>query len=123
MGMIELETDTARNVFFIRYFDHVSVDEMTQRLEHVLAGIENMRPGFGLLADLTNLTKMDIGCAPLIETTMDAANKRGIAAVVRVIPDSSRDIGMKIMSLFHYGPNVHISTCATIEEAMKILFD
>ena len=121
--MIELETDDARNLFIIRYHGHITADETAESLDRVFAGIEGMRPGFGLLADLTNLTLMDVGCAPHIEATMDVANKRGIAAVVRVIPNPTRDIGLKIMSLFHYGPNVHIATCATIEEAMKILFD
>lgn len=120
--MIELENDDARNLFIIRYHGHITADEMAQWIERTHAGIERMRPGFGLLADLTNLTNMDVGCAPYIEATMDVANKHGIAAVVRVIPDPARDIGLQIMSLFHYGANVQIATCATVEEAMKILF-
>jgi hypothetical protein len=120
--VIELTSDDARNLFVIRYHGHVSAEEMAEWLERVRTGIESMRPGFGLLADLTNLTSMDVECAPYIEATMDVANKHSIAAVVRVIPDRSRDIGLQIMSLFHYGANVQIATCATVEEAMKILF-
>ena len=41
--------------------------------------------------------------------------------MVRVIPDPQRDIGLRIMSFFHYGPDVHIATCATLEEAKEIL--
>lgn len=121
--MIELETDDARNLFIIRYHGSVTVDETGQWLDRIIAGVERMQPGFGLLTDLTNLTHMDVACAPHIEATMDAANKRGVAAVVRVIPDRTRDIGLQIMSRFHYGPNVHIATCETVEEAMKVLFD
>jgi hypothetical protein len=121
--MIELESDDARNLFIIRYHDHVSAEETAQWVDRTRAGIERMRPGFGLLADLTDLTLMDVDCAPFIEATMDWANQHGIAAVVRVIPDPTRDIGLQIMSLFHYGHNVKIATCETVEEAMKILFD
>lgn len=121
--MIELETDDARNLFVIRYHGHITAEETVEWLDRIRVGIERMRPGFGLLTDLTNLTLMDVGCAPHIEATMDFANKRGIAAVVRVIPDSSRDIGLQIMSRFHYGPNVQIATASSVAEAMKILFD
>jgi hypothetical protein len=54
---------------------------------------------------------------------MDVANKHGIGAVVRVIPDPTLDIGLQIMSLFHYGHSVQMATCETVEQAMKIFFD
>jgi hypothetical protein len=38
-----------------------------------------------------------------------------------VIPDPTIDIGLQIMSLFHYGHDVRIITCATLEEAMRAL--
>jgi hypothetical protein len=43
--------------------------------------------------------------------------------VVRVIPDPARDIGLQIMSLFHYGHDVRIVTCATLDEAQRALQD
>jgi anti-anti-sigma regulatory factor len=119
--MIELESQDARNLFIIRFFGHVTAEEFAQRFDRTRAGLERMQPGFALLADLTGLTLMDVDCAPHIEATMDVANKHGIALVVRVIPDATRDIGLKIMSTFHYGHNVEIVTCASLEEAMKVL--
>ncbi len=121
--MIELESDGARNLFIIRYHGHVTAEESARWADPARAAIEKMRPGFGLLADLSHLTLMDVDCAPYIEATMDFANKNGVAAVVRVIPDPTRDIGLQIMSRFHYRHDVKIMTCATVEEAMKILFD
>jgi hypothetical protein len=41
--------------------------------------------------------------------------------VVRVIPDPQKDIGMQIMSLFHYDRRVRIVTCESLAEAMKVL--
>jgi hypothetical protein len=41
--------------------------------------------------------------------------------VVRVIPDPTRDIGLQIMSYFHYDGAVRIVTCATLDEATEIL--
>jgi hypothetical protein len=44
-----------------------------------------------------------------------------VEAVVRVIPDPQKDIGLNILSLFHYRRRVRIVTCATLGEAMKAL--
>jgi hypothetical protein len=41
--------------------------------------------------------------------------------VVRVIPDPHKDIGLNILSLFHYRRGVRIVTCETLEEAMRAL--
>jgi hypothetical protein len=64
---------------------------------------------------------MDLACVPYIERMMDLFNKKGVETVVRVIPDPHKDIGMNIMSLFHYRRRVHIVTCKTLAEAMKAL--
>jgi hypothetical protein len=41
--------------------------------------------------------------------------------VVRVIPNPQKDIGLNILSLFHYRRRVRIVTCETLEEAMNAL--
>jgi hypothetical protein len=41
--------------------------------------------------------------------------------VVRVIPDPHRDIGLQIMSIFHYGGDVQIVTCETLVQAEELL--
>jgi hypothetical protein len=52
---------------------------------------------------------------------MDLCNEKGASLVVRVIPDPYRDIGMQIMSIFHYGGSVQILTCQTLAQANEIL--
>jgi hypothetical protein len=52
---------------------------------------------------------------------MRLCNEKEVSAVVRVIPNPQRDIGLRIMSFFHYGPDVHIATCAALDEAREIL--
>jgi hypothetical protein len=52
---------------------------------------------------------------------MDLCDKKGAAAVVRVIPDPQKDIGLNIMSIFHFRRRVRISTCETMEEALRQL--
>jgi anti-anti-sigma regulatory factor len=121
--MIETETDALRNLFIIRYHSHVTAQETRARIEPMKLALDKMRAGFGILVDFSDLTTMDADCAPHIREIMDHANARPVKAVVRVIPDPHRDIGMQIMSRFHYGQQVQIATATTVSEAMKMLFD
>jgi hypothetical protein len=53
---------------------------------------------------------------------MESCADKGVALLVRVLPaDPSRDIGLGIISPFHYPPDIPIVTCATMEEAMNYL--
>ena len=119
--MFTIEFDQPRNLLVIRYRDHVGPDETARALEEMRLALEKIERGFRLLADLTGLRSMDIACAPHIESAMDLCNGKGVAQVVRIIPDPRQDIGMQIMSYFHYGGDVRIVTCASADEARKIL--
>jgi len=119
--MFTVEFDQSRNLLVIRYSEHVGPDETERALEEMRLALNNVERGFRLLADLTDLRSMDLACAPHIENAMDMCNEKGVAQVVRIIPTPRQDIGMQIMSHFHYGGDVRIITCATADEAIKIL--
>ena len=119
--MFAIEFDQPRNLMVIRYNDHVGPDETERALEEVRSALRQVERGFRLLADLTGLQSMDVLCAPHIESAMDMFNEKGVAEVIRIIPDPRRDIGMQIMSYFHYGGDVRIVTCESLDEAMKLL--
>jgi hypothetical protein len=119
--MFTIEFDQSRNLLVIRYSDHVGPAETERALAEMRLALEKVERGFRLLADLTDLRSMDLACAPHIESAMDMCNEKGVALVVRIIPDPRQDIGMKIMSYFHYGGDVRIVTCETTDEAMRFL--
>jgi hypothetical protein len=119
--MFAIEFDQSRNLLAIRYSDHVGPDETERALREMRLALEKAERGFRLLADLTHLRSMDIACAPHIESAMEMCNEKGVSQVVRIIPDPRQDIGMQIMSRFHYGGDVRIVTCESADEAMKIL--
>ena len=119
--MIHFEADQPRNLLVIRYSGLIKPEETERGLDKIRSGLAQLKSGFRLLADLTDLESMDIGCAPFIERAMDLCNEKGASLVMRVIPDPHRDIGMAIMSIFHYGHDVRILTCQTLSEAEKIL--
>jgi hypothetical protein len=119
--MFQLQIDVGKNLARLTYRDCVKPDELRLCAEEFEARLPELSAGFRLLTDLTSLESMDIGCAPYVRTIMELCNQRGIGLVVRVIPDPKKDIGLSIMSLFHYRRDLRILTVATIAEAVAAL--
>ena len=119
--MFTVELDQSRNALTISYGGRVSPDETRLCAEEVRLALTILQPGFRLIVDLTELQSMELSCSPLIAKIMEVCNAAGVAEVVRIIPDPARDIGLQIMSFFHYGSDVSIRTCASTAEAMEIL--
>ena len=118
-----VESDAMHNLLIIRYRGSVRSSAVEGCARKVASSLTRLRPGFRLLADFTDLEAMDVACAPHLEHIMQLCNEKGVSAVVRAIPDPRRDIGLQIMSYFHYGPEVRIKTCRNLEQARKILND
>jgi hypothetical protein len=119
--MFQAEVDKATNLLKVSYAQHVGPEDTKRAEEKLRALLADLRPGFRLLTDLSALESMDLACVPFIKKMMDQCNKKGVETVVRVIPDPHKDIGLNILSLFHYRRRVHIVTCETLAEAMNIL--
>ena len=119
--MVTVQIDSTQNVLVIRYTGRVGPDEAERCLEQVRLALPGIQPHFRVLTDLTALESMDVNCRPYLTSIMDVCNASGVAGVVRIIPDPKRDIGLQIMSLFHYGGDVKVITCETADDAMKAL--
>lgn len=113
--------DEQANRLVIRYRGRVGPAEVERCAEEVQLALRKISQGFHLLVDLTDLEFMDMMCAPHIVKIMDYCNAAGVAVAARVIPDRARDIGLQIISYFHYGPEVRIVTCASVDEAQRAL--
>jgi anti-anti-sigma regulatory factor len=120
-SMFEVMLDKSANLLKVRYAAKVGAEEARECRERILSLLSELHPGFRMLTDLRELSAMDLACAPFIEQVMDACDDAGIRMVVRIIPDPRKDIGLNIMSLFHYRPGVRIVTCKTLEEAQSAL--
>jgi len=119
--MSQVEVDRSRNLLKISYAQHVGPEDTQRVVEQAPTLLPELRPGFRLLGDLSGVESMDLACVPHIERMMDLCNKNGVEMVVRVIPDPHKDIGLNILSLFHYHRRVKIVTCETLEEALEVL--
>ena len=87
----------------------------------MVALLADLEPGFRLLTDLGRLDSIDLSCAAEIGKIMELCDQKGVALVVRVIPDRTKDIGLGILGLFHYPHHPRTVSCETIVEAAKLL--
>ncbi len=108
-------------VVTMSFAHHVNVNEMRSCLDQLTGFLGEMQPGFSLLTDLTNLVFMDPDCAHDLGTIMDLCDMRGVKTVIRVIPDSQKDIGFALLSLFHYRPEVEVITVENLADAIQLL--
>ena len=116
-----VESDPPRELLTIRYRGCVAAGDVERCAEEVAAALAEMPAGFRLLADFSALEAMEASCAAPLKKIMRLCDEKGISGVVRVVPDPRRDIGLQIMSHFHYGPEVSIVTCESLEEANDVL--
>ena len=119
--MVQIALEKSTNLLRISYSQRVGPDEMQRGEEEVKGLLANGQPGLRLLTDLSHLESMDLACLPYIKRVMDLLNKKGLERVVRIIPDPRKDIGLNILSLFHYRRGIQIVTCQTLAEAMQAL--
>ncbi len=119
--MYRAEIDREQNLLRISYAGRVTAEETKRWPEELEPVLAEVQPGFRLLTDLTGLESMEPGCIPHINAAMDLCDRKGVALVVRVIPDPQKDIGLSILSLFHYHRRVHSVTCASMAEGWAVL--
>jgi hypothetical protein len=119
--MFSIEASDAERLVKIIWSGQVDSDEMRRCAEEMGVTISKMRPGFRLLTDLTHLESMDHAGAPYIGSIMDLCVNSQVEHVVRVIPDPNKDIGLNIMSYFHYGSKIRVTICENLADAMRRL--
>ena len=119
--MFVVETDTTKQLLVLSVAGKVTADESRETVARVREKIEAMTPGFVTLVDFRWLESMATGSAPFIAEIMDLLAARKVSAVVRVMPDPHRDIGLNILSPFHYGPDVRLMTFETLADAIQAL--
>ena len=120
--MFVADIDESRRLLTVTVAGRVEPDEAQSCLKRLQQLLGEVAPGLRLLTDLSGLESMSTGAAPYIGQIMDLCAEKGVEMVVRVIPsEPKKDIGFAIMSQFHYGPEVTIVNCETLEEAARVL--
>ena len=117
--MYAVELDRSKRLLVISAAQKVTAEEAKMAAQRIREVLQDVTPGFHVLADFRGLQSMDSAAAPHIAKMMDALAEKEVASVTRVIPDPRKDIGLNILSQFHYGPDVTLTTFETLADAVQ----
>jgi hypothetical protein len=117
--MYAVELDQSKRLLVISGAQKVTAEEAKMAAQRIREVLHDVAPGFRVLADFRWLESMDSAAAPHIAEIMDALAEKEVASVTRVIPDPRKDIGLNILSQFHYGPHVQLATFDTLADALQ----
>ena len=121
--MYSVESDRSKQLLVISAAGRVTKKEVESVALRVRETMKEATPGFRVLTDFRWLEWMDPAAAVPLAEIMDTLAEKDVAAVVRVIPDPRKDIGLNILSQFHYGPQIKLVTFESLAEALSALMD
>ena len=121
--MFVVEIDSSRRFVVISVSGHVTAEDASDTTKRVREVLIDVEPGFVALVDYRCLDSMATGAAEFIGEIMDVFVAKKVSAVVRVVPDPRKDIGLNILSKFHYGPEIKLMTFETLADAVQALAD
>jgi anti-anti-sigma regulatory factor len=117
--MYTVELDRSKRLLVISAAQKVTAEEAKMVAQRIREVLQDVAPGFHVLADFRGLQSMDSAAARHIAEIMDALAEKEVTSVTRVMPDPHKDIGLNILSQFHYGPDVTITTFDTLADAVQ----
>ncbi len=119
--MFLVTVNKAKQVLFFSFIGNVTADQLVESHDEVARMINDLKPGFRVLTDMGRLDSVSVDCGVEIGKTMELCDQNGVELIVRVIPDPKKDIGLSILSLFHYSRRPRTVTCESMVEAAKVL--
>jgi hypothetical protein len=119
--MYAVELDQSKRLLVISAAQRVTAEQARQAVQQVRELLQDVAPGFRVLADFRWLESMDPTTARHVAEMMDVIAQKKVASVTRVMPDPHKDIGLNILSQFHYGPEIQVATFQTLADALQSL--
>lgn len=119
--MFLVTSNKAKQLLVMRYGNRVTAKQLKSNRADLRALLAELSPGFNLLADFSQVESMAADCVAEIGAGMELIDAAKPGLLVRLIPDATKDIGLNILTAFHYKRRPRIVNCATLEEAAKLL--
>ena len=119
--MYAVELDQSKRLLVISATRHVTAEEVNAVAQSVRELLHDVAPGLRVLVDFRWLESMDSAAAPHLAKIMETLTEKRVASVARVMTDPRKDIGLNILSQFHYGPEIQITTFETLADAVQTL--
>ena len=121
--MYSIEIDRSKRLLVISALQQVTAEQAKLAAKQVCELVRDVAPGFRVLADFRWLESMDSAAAHHVAEIMDTLTEKGVTSVTRVMPDPHKDIGLNILSQFHYRPEIPIATFETLADALQSLIE
>ena len=119
--MYSVEIDKSKRLIVISAVGHVTTREVREAAQKVREIVKDTAPGFRVLIRFS-VAGLDAGFGfEHVAEIMDAVAAKKVGFVARVIPDPRKDIGLNILSHFHYGPEIQTATFETLADALQSL--
>jgi hypothetical protein len=119
--MLLITSNKSKQLLVIHFIGNVRPKDIQIAREEIITELDGLSPRFHYLANFTHLDVMGLDCEFEIGHIMDLIGKAGVGLVVRVIPDPSKDIGLNILTIFHYPRDLRVVTCENLTDAVKAL--
>src|SRR5207237_4973501 len=119
--MYSVEIDRSKRLLVISALRQGTAGQAKLVAQQVRELLRDVARGIRVLADFRWLESMDPAAAYHVAEIMDALTEKRVASVTRVMPDPHKDIGLNILSQFHYGPEIQIATFETLADALQSL--
>ena len=120
-AMLLVTSNKSKRLLYVSFIGEVQPAEFQAGRDEIVAELSALSPGFHYLVDFSQLVSMSLDCEIEMGLTMDLLSQAGVGLVVRVIPDPAKDIGMNILTVFHYPPQLQVVTCQNLVEAFQAL--
>jgi hypothetical protein len=119
--MYTVEVDRSKRLVVISVAGRVTAAEVKEAASRVREMVADLAPGFNALTDYRWLESMETAAARYIAEIMDTLASKEVSSVVRIVPDPHKDIGLNILSQFHYGPAIQVMTFESLADAVQSL--
>jgi hypothetical protein len=119
--MFLITSNKHQRLLWLNYIGRVVPAELESSRDELKAVLAEMPAGFRLLGDLSQAEFVDPECMTEMGRTMELIDQHGVSLIVRVIPDPAKDIGLNILTVFHYAHQPRVITCQTLAEALRQL--
>ena len=119
--MLLVTSNKSKQLLYLSFIGTVRPEDFQPGRKDVAVELAGLSPGFHYLVDLTDLEFMALDCMTELGQLMEFIGQSGVGLVVRVIPDPSKDIGMNILTVFHYPQSLPVVTCQNLNEAVRAL--
>lgn len=119
--MISTTLYPEKNVIHVRFSDCVTTSQFDEFHQNLQALLDRLSERFVLISDFSELNLMDFACWKPIGYMMERMAQASVSEVIRIMPDSRKDIGCGILSTFHYPARLPVRIFDNLPDVLQRL--